>query len=597
MLQRINTNAGKVTIATALFGIAVIAFVFLFDVQHGGHVQKVTADSATTSVRVLNIPPQWTVQATESPASTSTSPTNVDSDVTFTATGTDGNSERYYLLICKDSTAPTPQQSAPPTCNGAGQWTVSTSTLSGTVATATYTALSTDSETEDWYAFVCDGNAGNPACNVAHSGQETSADNKSPFSVNHRPTFTFFWDDSPTLPSDITTWTATSSDPDSDGGADQVQLFVCKATDFTGSACGAGGTWATSTFSTTNPTATTTITWPTQDGNYGAYGYIIDEHSLAASGGSQGTDSVLTVSNVTPSVSNVSINGGAVISITVEEGETTGITASFEITDGNSCVANGSTTYEISSTDINVYRSGVGSSSCQLSGEYDPNDCYPGVIPTGVWNVVCTQDNTSCLGPTDDTVTWNCTYPLWYIADPTDAGSEYPGTTWLATALASDDNSATSSLDEAPSGVILNQFLSFDMATTSISYGSFEPGDGNASTSITTDLRSTGNVGLDENLYGEDMCPGYPTCGGNATNTIFALQQHYATSTVAYASGTALATTTQELELDAPKSTSTSSPATTNTYWGIQIPVTLVLSGDYTGENTVMGIVGEAVDW
>ena len=95
MLQRIGTNAGKVTVATILFSITAIAFVFLFDVQHGGHVQKATADSATTSVVVLNIPPQWTTNATESPASTSTSPTNVDSVVTFTAQGTDGNGEDY----------------------------------------------------------------------------------------------------------------------------------------------------------------------------------------------------------------------------------------------------------------------------------------------------------------------------------------------------------------------------------------------------------------------------------------------------------------------------------------------------------------------
>lgn len=596
MLQRIGTNAGKVTITTILFGIVTIAFIFLFDVQHGGHVQKATADSATTSVTVLNIPPSWTNEAIESPASTSTSPTNDGSNVTWTAKGTDGNAEDYYLLICKDNTAPTPNQSMPPTCNGAGQWAVSTSTASAAVATATYAASSTDSETEGWYAFICDGNAGTPQCNAAHSGHETTADNKSPFNVNHLPTFTVFSDDSPTLPNDMVTWTATSSDPDSDGGADQVRLFVCKANDFTGSACGVGGTWATSTLSVSNPIATTTITMPTQDDDYSAYGFIVDEHGLAATGGSQGADSTLTVANATPSISNVSINGGAPISVTVEEGETTGFTVTFDVTDNNSCVANGSTTPEISSADINVYRSGVGSTSCQASGDYDPNNCYAGTKATTTWNVVCTQSG-ACLGPTHDTVEWTCTYPLWFVVDPTDAGSQYPGTTWLATALAVDDNSATSSLKEADSGVTLNQFLSFDMATTSISYGSFEPGDGNASTSVTTDLRSTGNVGLDENLYGADMCTTYPSCSGSATDTIAVANQHYATSTVAYASGAALATTTQPLELNAPKSTSTSSPATTNTYWGIQIPPALTLSGEYIGENTIMGVVGESADW
>ena len=601
MLHSIHTKAGKITIVTMLLSLFAVGTVFFFDIQHGGHIQRATADVATTSVTVLNIPPAWTEHAIETPASTSTSPTNVGSNVTFQAKGTDGNNEDYYLLICSTSSAPTPDSGGPPECAGgaSNRWTVSTSTASGEYATATYTASSTDAETEDWYAFICDGNAGNPTCNAASSG-DGSADNKSPFSVNHRPTFTFLWDDSPTLPDGTTTWTATSSDADTSGGNDQVKLYICTTNNFTAGVGCDDGTWATSTLSASDPTASGTIDAPIQDDDYNAYGFIVDEHDFAASGGAQGTDSTLTVANATPTISNVVVHSTSTIILTVEQGETTGFTATFDVTDTNSCVANGSTTSEILAGDINVYRSGVGSTTCDESSEYDPNDCYTGTLSTTIWNVSCSQNAGTCQGPSDETVTWTCTYPIWYVADPTDAGaisSPYAAENWLATALAVDDNSATSSLEESSSGVELQQFLSFNVGTTSIAYGSYQPGFGNASTSRPTDILATGNTGLDENLSGNEMCTTYPSCTGNEADTIPVDQQHFATSTVAYASGFALATTTQELEINLIKTTSTTTPATTNTYWGIFVPGAITLSGDYVGVNTLEGKTAETVDW
>ncbi|MCK5027437.1 MAG: hypothetical protein KAS07_03385 [Candidatus Pacebacteria bacterium] len=600
MLHSIHTKAGKVTIVTVLLSLFAVCAVFFFDVQHGGHIQRATADVATTSVTVLNIPPAWTVHAVESPASTSTSPTNVGSVVTFQATGTDGNNEKYYLLICKTATTAVPHQGAAPDCGtAANQWAVSASTTSGTPATATYAASSTDSETEDWFAYICDGNAGNPACNAASSG-DGSADNKSPFSVNHRPTFTFLWDDSPTLPDGTTTWTATSSDADTSGGNDQVKLYICTTSNFTAGVGCDDGTRATSTLSASDPTAAGVISAPIQDGNYNAYGFVVDEHDFAASGGAQGTDSTLTVANATPTISNVSVNSGIII-LSTEQGETSGFAVTFDVSDTNSCVANGSTTSEILAADINVYRSGVGSTTCDESGEHDSNNCYTGTRPITTWNVSCSQDAGTCLGPADETVSWTCTYPLWYVADPTDAGainSPHETEVWLATALAGDDNGATSTLvEDGFGGKELQQFLSFNVGTTSIAYGSYQPGFGNASTSRPTDISATGNTGLDENLSGNDMCTTYPSCTGDPTNTIPADQQHFATSTVAYALGTALATTTKELEINLNKTTSTSTPATTNTYWGIFVPGAITLSGDYVGVNTLEGKTAETVDW
>jgi len=155
-----KTNTGKITVLAILWGVAALALVFFLDIEHGGNIQKATADSATTSVTVLNTPPIWDVNPAESPASATTTPTNVGDSATWIATASDGNGEDYYLLICKNSSAPTPNPSAAPDCNGgaANQWAVSASTVSGNQATASYVAQNADAETEDWYAFICDAN-------------------------------------------------------------------------------------------------------------------------------------------------------------------------------------------------------------------------------------------------------------------------------------------------------------------------------------------------------------------------------------------------------------------------------------------------------
>ena len=279
----------------------------------------------------------------------------------------------------------------------------------------------------------------------------------------------------------------------------------------------------------------------------------------------------------------------------------------FDVTDDNSCVANGSTTSEILSADINVYRSGIGSTSCLIAGDYNPNHCYTGTRPIAIWDVSCSQNVGTCVGPDDITVTWTCTYPLWYVADPTDTNatstldSPFAAQKWYATAFAVDDGSASSSLVESidADGAELQQFMQFSVGTTSIAYGSFQPNDGNASTSRPTSIFATGNTGLDEDVQAiNDMCTTYPACTHNEIDTIPSTNQHFATSTVAYGSGTALSSTTpQEIDIDLIKTTSTTTPSTTNTYWGIFVPNELTLSGDYIGVTSIDGKVAETEDW
>jgi hypothetical protein len=110
-------------------------------------------------------------------------PTTAGTDVDFKATATDGDADDYYLAICKTDAATAVNNSAP-TCDG-GTWAISSATISGNEATASYTTLDSDGQQNDWYAFVCDHNAAS-TCSASSQGSDKSG---SPFVVNHQPDF------------------------------------------------------------------------------------------------------------------------------------------------------------------------------------------------------------------------------------------------------------------------------------------------------------------------------------------------------------------------------------------------------------------------
>ncbi len=611
MAYNINnvSTAGKVSVFACILGLLSFAFIFTINVSKGTFNQVEAQSVATTSVTVLNTPPQWTVDAEEEFESSSDFPTNAGDVVSWVAIGTDSNDEPYYLLICSTAASPTPNASAAPECDSpTNQWAVSTSTLSATQARAATTTAASWSEVNAWYAWICDDNATNPRCvNDYKQGTGTTS---TPFEVNHRPTFTAFIDDSPTLPGQVVTFMSTSSDTDVSGTADTVRLIVCNDNDFSTSTneCGPGGYIASSTVpASSNASTTYTVTIPTQDQNYTAYGFVIDNHGFEASGGSQGTDSTLTVANATPTVasSTISINGGADITLTQEAATTSGFTFQFIAADNNSCI-NAASTSEITTYEFSLYRSGVASTSCttNTAGDYDPNNCYNTAIGTSTWAFSCTASSTSCTGASDTTQVYDCTFPLWYIADPTDGtatSTQYSTQNWLAQVIVGDDNAASSSASESQTGVEVNSFLAFALNSLTIPYGSLEPGSQTDPISATTTIAATGNVGLDETLQGHSMCINYATgfpCANSSTSTIPASEQVYATTSTTYALATALSSTTAaELEVNVQKSTSTVTQATGNTIWGIRVPGSITLAGDYKGENTFIAVVGESVDW
>ncbi len=607
-------KAPAITIVS-FFVVFLIASFFNIEVHGPGSVQATS--TATTTVTVLNTPPSWTVTARENPASATTTPTNAGSAVTWTATASDSNAENYYLLICKASSTPTPVASGAPVCGGgsSNQWAVSSATVSGVAATVSTTTQDAWASSNPWYAYICDANAGSPRCNATmynglHEAGAASA-TSSPFRVNHRPTLTLAADDSPTLPGATTTWTTTSSDPD----GDTVKLHVCKLADFipgTG-VCGAGGFWASSTFAASNVSAQGYISIPSQDRDYGAFVYLVDTFGSVSASSWNGSSTVLTVANVAPYVSSSTIavydvhgttTVDTTLTLTEEEGETDNFVMRFTVVDNNSC-QNSLSGQEISDVNINVFRSGKGGAlglGCDASGEYDANDCY--THTNTFFTPTCYQVPGSCSGATQSTVEWECTFSLWYIADPTDVGSVYAAQDWRGSARAEDDDglvSAYSVDDEAADGASqMTQFLSFRATGTPIAYGSLEPGQNNPTHLASTTVYATGNTGLDQYLSGDAMCVTYPTCTGNSTSTIYVPFQHFSlTSGTAYGAGTLLSTSTTPtfVNVAITKPIATSSPTSDQTFWAIAVPSSITFAGDYVGRNYIDAVVAPSGEW
>jgi hypothetical protein len=614
-------TAGKITITTALTGMLVFLVVFLFDVGKT-HMDVVQAQStATTTLTVRNIPPQWSTLAYEQTGSSISNPVNSGDTMEWAAVATDQTA--YWLIVCSNNATPTPTAAASfgdigdpanaPECDAsATQWAVSGPTLSGNKAVAATTTLESSpfNESNQWYAWVCDDDDQDPRCNATFS-QGLNATNSSPFVVNSRPVLTSVSNSSPTLPGDDVVWTSVSSDPDALRN-DPLVLHVCATNAFSNGSCDPGETLGTTTPTVTaNATSSYTVPVPTQDYTYEAYTFLVDQFDHKATNEVQ---SDFDVDNATPAVtaSSINVNSGSNLVLTQPAAETTGFTLDFEVSDNNSCVAldgggnNLAAGSEFQDTVVSVYRESVGSSTCDgTAGPYDPTSCYPSGVGTSTWNLSCTAQTGTCTGNSDVTMDYSCTFPLWHVADPTDGATtndvQFPNEDWFGAVSAIDDGNATSSFTEGDTGVDLTSFLAFDLGTAEIAYGSLEPGEDSGNLNATTSILATGNVGVDQELSGEAMCngfsPGTP-CPASATSTIPVDEQEYGTSNAtAYGSGNDLSNSATLLSLGVGKPVSTSTNPSENIYWGIAVPGTITFAGSYTGQNTFAAQISDATTW
>ena len=615
--KRIDDQSGSITLLTAIAGTTVVMAGFGTYLQMV--VPKANADNVNTAVTVLNTAPTWTVDAQEQTQSSTSTPTLAGYTIAWIGTADDSSLDNYWMIICKNNATPTPNASAAPTCSGGmgNQWAVSPSTVSGQQATAATTTIETfpfNNEVNYWYAWICDGNVSLPRCNnFSKIGSGTTV---SPFVIDHPPVFSAVSNDAPINPGGTVTWTTTATDTDLIRGGDTVKLYVCKARDFATSTCGAGGTWAVSSFFTFNPATSTTFLAPQQNKNYSAFAYITDQLNLSATSTFQAASTTFYIKNVAPTIAAASISlvdrdDSGDLSLVAPHATSSHFKVKFTVSDNNSCL-NASSTNEISSIETMVYRSGITQAACKLSGDYNSNNCYPSASP--FTDFICQQATSSpdnlCSGASDSDVDWRCTFSLWYNADPTDASTTFAAQNWLATVRATDWRGATTSLVESSSGNELDSFLAFTVSTTSIGYGGLQPGQQNDPLIATTDLLEYGNIGLDENLYGDTMCTNWTapdSCDnkwgipGTPTSTIFYDQQRFGSSSVPYANTFSYtltgSTSPSLLTVRVPKTTATTSPNTRNTFWGVNVPATITLAGNYTGQNTIIATKSNFAFW
>lgn len=547
-------------------------------------------EGVATKVTIGNAVPVFTAGPAESPATSSTSPIASSSVVTFSATATDDNGQPYYLTICSTNSI-TDQTTGAGTCAaGATTYCSSTSaTASGTGTSCTYTTSSSDVFSNSWYAFVCDNDPINAGCSL---GAQGTGDSGSPLFVNHAPVFTSISHSGNPDPGQDITWTSVASNPDfiNDNGL-RIKLLVCKTEGISGGACdgGANDTWCTSDPATVNPSCKYSVPSIAEDGLNNAYVYIVNNFNTPASGGAQGTPSNFSINNVAPTITNVTINGGAAITLTESSTKTVPITAT--VTDRNGC-----TTSEITTVKAYAYRGGTvpatSLANCIAAGASPNKDyCYN--------SISCTQVADSCNSGTGS-ADYSCSASIEYYADPTDEGTEFPSETWYSSVRADDDDAANVTASVS-TGVEMNSLIAFTV-TDSINYGYFSPNGTSASLNQELVTTPTGNVGLDQSHQGTNMCTDYngttnPTCASTIGTAIPVSKQKYNTTSTAYAAveNVALTTSAVEVELNVPK-VRNGTVTTKSTWWGITIP-SGTLAGVYNGLNTIVAISGETANW
>ncbi len=636
-------DAGKVTLVTVLSVAILCATTFFgyFRLFTPQIAEAVSTSTVVTTVTVLNTPPVWVVQAHETVPSATTTPTNAGNIVYWQATANDSGSDPFYLLLCKTNGTPFASSTTTPSCAGGAtnQWNVSavSTTTGNTVVWTSTTTLDKflvgvgpfDNESNAWYAWVCDNNASGAACSSSYTqGDPGFPNGNSPFVVNHAPLFFSLSNSGNVNPGSPESWTVVATDTDTIRGGDALHIVACKSSGLVNTIyCDSNGTWATSTAAlatSTNVTisTSTTIAIPAQDKSYNAYVYLYDNNSLVAGVGTtslEGSNSSFNVNNITPTINTAFTSVGAtstdIILDRAHATTTRTYYVEFIVTDNNSC-QNASSGNEISSATSSIYWSNIsgGAAACTQSSQYNTNQCYLTANNDADIGWSCQQDTSGavtgdgCSGPTDSTVGWYCTMHFWSNATSTDADA----TNWRASAQVVDDNYATSSRADSTNGTELDQFLAFNVATTSIAYGGMQPGNSTSPFVQTSPLASWGNVGIDENLYGDHMCTNWTavdSCYTGSTSSIPYFFQQFATSSLNYNATTSAnyltygtralqaSTSPFQLHINVQKTTATTTPKTKDTYWGIQVPSMITLSGAYTGQDSIIAVTSSSTAW
>lgn len=278
---------------------------------------------------------------------------------------------------------------------------------------------------------------------------------------------------------------------------------------------------------------------------------------------SVGASTSVTVGNATPSVSAVAVTPSPIV---LNDNATATVTITATITDSNGCgevISSGSIAFVL-------YQSGVAAtSSCTAS-----TGCYTG------YSTYSVQASDSCGASPDTTANVSTTIPVWYNADPTDSSSTYSAQWWVGYVKANDYLDASSSATSS-TAVELNTLAGVAVTPSTINHGQVSAGANSGATNQTATTTNTGNSKIDIEFSGTDM---------TGAGTLTVDNQKYSTTSVTYASlAYTLSTTAALKDINLGATTATTSPTTSSTYWGINIP-NGTASGTYTGTNTFTAV-------
>ncbi len=517
-----------------------------------------------------NTAPTFTYLPSDGGSATST-PTLNGTNVTFSAMATDAQLNEYYLAVCKTDQIITGNGTAP-TCAG-GAYCISGLASSSDWASCSY-AVSTSTESLDWYAFACDlkWGAGVSKCSTVSQGESPQEASSSPVKVNHRPTYTAL---STTVnfrdPGGTFTISATGADTDVDGPDDSMYFYVCRTNSATfGTGCASGQTVCSSTgLTSSNPSCDFVDTAPTPPGANTYYGYVFDSHGAASSPASR--SSTYTINNVAPVLGNITLNNGNPITVNIKGAADKQVQIiGASVTDQNGCQS------LVSATGV-IYLSSVsGGYNCSSNG----NNCYP------ISTANCVVSN--CTGADDYVATYTCTANMKFYAIPTDDSTNNPweADNWLSRLQVYDGSnySATSS-----AGVELNTNSALDITENLIDFGSgMGPGDNTGATNQEVTIVNNGNSPLNGDLDGSSL--------RNAINSYISANnvEWSLTSGFNYSSGNPLSPIPVLVNLALGKPIS-DTDVTDNIYWGIGLPATTT-AGTFEGSTTLSAALDD-LDW
>jgi hypothetical protein len=524
--------------------------------------REAKADQASTTVTVMNAPPWFTVAPEENPSSTSTSPVNIGASIGFQGTGTDGEGDDYWFIVCTTTEATSTVVAPAPTCV-AGNYLCRSAKASSTVqATCTYNNVKNVApETQAWYAFVCDDHAGDPRCSVV--GAQGSGNSGSPFYVNHPPSLTNAYTSVDNqAPGGTFTIYAESVDNDTTGGTDEIEMYACSTNAWTLSSGCTATTLCTGSSTSPDVSCNYTDTAPTQDQAYNYWVFIKDWHELTGTG--NGDSSTYTITNVAPTVANVSLNRGQNINLNIKNAPGVDVLAtSTSITDNNGC-------QDVVSATSTIYLGTVaGGANCTAND----NNCYKTAA------AYCFLSGCDAGPDSDATVSFICSTTMAFHAVPTDVGSGAAATSWYARITAWDESSFGSGSYTTLNGVEVVSTAALEVTQLSIDYGIIQAGMDSGTDNSTTTIVNYGNTPIDTAISGMDML-----MNGVGPQLIGIERQEWNLANFAYGAGTDTSSTTPataDTVIDRPTN---ATDVTDDVYWGIGLPSSIP-SADYEGYN------------